>query len=178
VNEASAPCCFTSRAHPEIGCESRRWLTYPMCEFHTKATLRHVILDGGLPPDVFQELVQYTDWSISLKMRSSALDAHQISQRSLDAARIKRQAENKARAIVYYMKLTGERIKIGWTGDLEKRLHVFRLQASDVLGVEPGGQPVEYIRHQQFAHLRIGRTEDFHIKADLMDHIQSLPKAG
>jgi hypothetical protein len=76
--------------------------------------------------------------------------------------------------LVYYVRLPHGDIKIGHTSNLKQRMAGLRLTLADVMAVEFGGQPKELLRHQQFATLRRGRTEDFQPDELLIEHILEL----
>ena len=168
----SLPCCFTDETTPS--CENRRHESSPMCLWHTKESIRRAIWDGSVPKDVLAELVQHTDWVV--KVRQMGHDYEQAQRIVNHHATIRADERSKvaAESVVYYVKLTGGRIKIGWTSNLDQRLRTFRARASDVLAIEAGGQPVEAQRHRQFAHLRIGRSEEFRESPTLLNHIADL----
>lgn len=71
---------------------------------------------------------------------------------------------------VYYIKL-GNRVKIGTTTNLPKRLEA--LPFDTLLAIEPGGNPREHARHQQFAALRVN-GEWFKADGVLMDHARQM----
>lgn len=81
--------------------------------------------------------------------------------------------------VVYYVKLSSTRIKIGTTANLLLRCRQLVPGAgrAAVLAYEYGGRSLERERHQQFSHLRIGKTEQFRTGRDLMDHIRSMREA-
>lgn len=72
---------------------------------------------------------------------------------------------------VYYVRLKHGDIKIGYTHNIARRLVGLRLPADALLAAEPGDIHLEKMRHAQFKHLRLGRTEDFDPADDLMRHI-------
>lgn len=75
-------------------------------------------------------------------------------------------------AVVYYV-LFGDRVKIGTTTKLRKRLTA--IPHDRVLATEPGSYDVERQRHAQFRHLREGRNREwFRYEAELVDHIRGL----
>ncbi len=91
----------------------------------------------------------------------------------LRADRVTRsQAEASANSVVYYVRL-GDHIKIGTTLDVHRRMQQLYVDASALLGTEPGGRDVETERHRQFADEHISR-ELFNPSRRLMDHISSL----
>jgi hypothetical protein len=75
-------------------------------------------------------------------------------------------------AVVYYIAF-GDRIKIGTSVNLRKRLQ--ELPFDKVLAIEPGGISVEHRRHEQFAHTRV-RGEWFEHSPQLLAHIESLQR--
>lgn len=76
----------------------------------------------------------------------------------------------KEQSQVYYIRI-GDYIKIGYTQNLKQRISGLRVDKSDVLATEPGGQAKERERHLQFANIRIGQRENFERTADLLTHI-------
>jgi hypothetical protein len=76
--------------------------------------------------------------------------------------------------VVYYVQLAPDVVKIGTTVNLRRRLMGLRVDPDAVLVTEPGGEPLERMRHAQFAHLRIGRRENFRVEADLVSHVEML----
>lgn len=75
--------------------------------------------------------------------------------------------------VVYYIKF-GDRIKIGTTTNLKRRLD--NLPFDQILGIEPGGVDVERQRHEQFATDRVSGREWFTPSEALMSHIAKLKK--
>lgn len=74
--------------------------------------------------------------------------------------------------VVYYIRWA-DRIKIGTTGNLEKRLR--QLPYDEVLATEPGSTGRERERHSQFAHLLVaGQREWFHDAPELRAHVATL----
>jgi hypothetical protein len=80
------------------------------------------------------------------------------------SARVK--PEPIAGSIVYYIR-RGSVAKIGTTTRPYDRF--VSLMPDEVLAFEPGGFALEKLRHNRFAHLRIGASEHFRIAAELMD---------
>ncbi|MFK0045520.1 GIY-YIG nuclease family protein [Streptomyces sp. NPDC090741] len=68
--------------------------------------------------------------------------------------------------VVYYIRF-GDRIKIGTTKDLRRRLAA--LPHDELLAVEPGGYDIEASRHRQFQPHRIS-GDWFKAHADLASH--------
>lgn len=84
----------------------------------------------------------------------------------------KRRLRNDNQAVVYYLQMPGDLIKIGTTRNLRQRLNSLTVRDHDVLAVEPGGPEVESERHRQFAHLRWRDTERFRDDPALRSHIE------
>lgn len=80
-------------------------------------------------------------------------------------------------SVVYYARI-GEHVKIGYSGSPGNRWRALANQYGpedvSILVVEPGGQPVEFRRQAEFAHLRVGVTELFRLDATLAAHIAEL----
>jgi hypothetical protein len=72
--------------------------------------------------------------------------------------------------VVYYMRI-GDRIKIGYSSSLRKRLE--SINPEELLAVEAGGMRREAERHAQFGHLRT-HGEWFRYEGALVEHIESL----
>lgn len=79
--------------------------------------------------------------------------------------------------VVYYLELHNGNIKIGYTTDLRSRLAALRYSGDNLLATEPGGRPVELLRHGQFDALRVGRREEFRPGDTLLAHIAKLSPA-
>ncbi len=77
--------------------------------------------------------------------------------------------------MVYFMQATeGGPVKIGHSADVDRRrttLEGFYGKELAVLATLPGGRKEERQIHSRFAHLRIGRTEQFRPAIDLMEFI-------
>lgn len=80
-----------------------------------------------------------------------------------------------ADACVYYVRLDDQRIKIGFTSHLKRRLSQLRVDHDALLAIEPGGRDVEQQRHQAFTADRIHRgREDFRPSPELLAWINQL----
>lgn len=75
--------------------------------------------------------------------------------------------------VVYYADMRGGIIKIGFTTQ-PIGTRMTQLRAGTLLATEPGDDQLERLRHQQFAHLRIGKREDFRAAPELTSHIDML----
>lgn len=170
------PCCWTwpsDRIKGEVRtCDNRRMPDLPMCQKHMFRTFREAAYADTLPLDVWKELVRDTDVIARLQeqMWEGRL-SHELAQdrrRRDEESRAEREARTH---VVYYVALIGDRIKIGTTSQLVKRLKEMRVRDEDVLALERGGRLLEMDRHRQFDHLRIGRSEEFKRAPDLEQHI-------
>lgn len=72
--------------------------------------------------------------------------------------------------LVYFIR-NGNRIKIGTSTDLKRRIRTLALRAENVALLLAGGKPLERKYHNQFADLRIGNTEWFAYESPLTDFI-------
>lgn len=82
--------------------------------------------------------------------------------------------DEQIQPVVYYARL-GNRVKIGTTVDIKKRMS--GIQPEQLLVTEPGGYGLEAERHRQFAALRTS-GEWFRLEAPLTTHIQQLVRAA
>lgn len=73
---------------------------------------------------------------------------------------------------VYYIHI-GERIKIGYSVDVKRRMRAYP-PGSKLLAVEPGDRDLERKRHQQFAGSRTEGREWFQPTVDIMELVQEL----
>lgn len=73
---------------------------------------------------------------------------------------------------VYYLRV-GERIKVGYSADVKRRMRQYP-PTSQLLAVEPGDLALERSRHQQFAGSRADGREWFHPTVDLLEHVEQL----
>lgn len=81
-------------------------------------------------------------------------------------------------AVVYYVRMPDESVKIGTSQQFINRLRHSGMPGmrgkENVLALEFGSYDLERQRHEQFAHLRIGKTEKFIVAPDLLAHIDEL----
>jgi len=75
--------------------------------------------------------------------------------------------------IVYFIR-GHERVKIGTTTNLKRRLTAMSQPPDVVMATIPGDRNVERQMHTRFAHLRIDRTEWFRMEPDLAAFIESI----
>jgi hypothetical protein len=72
--------------------------------------------------------------------------------------------------LVYFIS-NGNRMKIGTSTELKRRIRTLALRAENVTLLLDGGKPLERKYHNQFADLRIGNTEWFAYESPLTDFI-------
>lgn len=72
--------------------------------------------------------------------------------------------------LVYFIR-NGNRIKIGTSTELKRRIRTLALRAENVALLHDGDRRLERQLHHQFADLRIGDTEWFALEAPLTDYI-------
>lgn len=88
--------------------------------------------------------------------------------RRIEAAKLKQ--DKPLESVVYYMRV-GNRVKIGYSTNLESRVNA--VMPEEVLATEPGGPMLESVRHRQFAELREAR-EWFRMEGRLLEHVEKL----
>lgn len=72
--------------------------------------------------------------------------------------------------LVYFIR-NGNRLKIGTSTDLKRRVRTLALRAENVVLLLDGGQSLERDLHKQFADLRVGNTEWFAYDGALITYI-------
>lgn len=78
---------------------------------------------------------------------------------------------------VYYIRMSDNRIKIGFTTDLRARAASYCSRPEDILAVEPGGRDREAQRHREFSASRLSpRGELFQESPALLAHIALVRK--
>lgn len=116
----------------------------------------------------FGLLLQDLRWAFSLE---------QTAKLSLQRKRADRRSE--AERSVYYMERWDGMVKIGFSGNVEARKATLEEEFGplDLLATEVGGRIKERQRHEEFAHLRQGRSEWFAVDDDLRAHIDRCSRA-
>lgn len=117
-------------------------------------------------------LVQFTNEMVTCKAARCAYE--QTRNKFGDDRKILMGISAGDRAVVYYMRL-GNRVKIGTSGNLRKRILV--IQPEDCVGYELGDRTLEAKRHREFAHLRVS-GEWFDLQPDLVRHVNTLTVAA
>lgn len=72
--------------------------------------------------------------------------------------------------LVYFIR-NGNRLKIGTSTELKRRIRTLALRAENVVLLVNGGQDIERAFHRQFSDLRIGNTEWFAYEGALVDFV-------
>ena len=72
--------------------------------------------------------------------------------------------------LVYFIR-NGNRLKIGTTSELKRRIRTLSLRPENVALLVNGGQDIERAFHRQFADLRIGNTEWFAYEGALVEFV-------
>lgn len=81
----------------------------------------------------------------------------------------------KHQQVVYFIR-NGDRVKIGTTSRLRKRVQSLSMRTGDVLMVLDGGQRLEYTLHQRFAAHRVTDTEWFGFVPEIREFLtQKMP---
>lgn len=165
-------CCHVNEYDER--CDARRLGELPMCQRHLVRMFRDALVAGALPADVFKIICQDAIDELGIRMQHNdvALSSFIAAKRQQATEEAARRA--RAEGFVYYVRLTGDRVKIGWSRDPDARVATFRARPEDVLAVEPGDMALEARRHRQFSDERIGRSEDFEHSAQLAAHIARL----
>lgn len=78
--------------------------------------------------------------------------------------------KGKHAPLVYFIR-NGNRMKIGTTTDLKRRIRTLALREDNVALLVNGDQRVEHGYHKQFAALRVGNTEWFAFRDALADYV-------
>lgn len=81
----------------------------------------------------------------------------------------------RRQSVVYFIEF-GDRIKIGTTFDLDRRMS--QLPVDAILATIPGDYTVEAMMHARFASARIRRTEWFTRSPELLEFIEGLQSAS
>lgn len=90
----------------------------------------------------------------------------------------RQRAEVESRESVVYFIRGHERVKIGYTTDLPRRLASLSHAPDVVAATVPGGRDLERRLHMRFARYRIGRTEWFHLNHEIEAYISELRGDG
>jgi len=159
----------------------------------TPASLAEVRSDGLHPrlaellvdePDITQPLIRVAAEFLAagVTWSEATIDAAiKLARQRTDPERARRFRERisepgqgeppmRGPGIVYYVQ-RGRFIKIGTTTNLDERMNALR--PDRILAIEPGGQAVENMRHNQFASWRAD-GEHFTPNEKLADHIADL----
>lgn len=118
------------------------------------------------------EIQRMRGWGVTITPEiASKCIAHYVqAQEHMDRLDQERLARISRDSVVYYMRL-GNRVKIGVTSNLARRLEAVRPE--ELLATEPGDRAIEQARHRQFADLRT-HGEWFRLETPLAEFIEAL----
>lgn len=107
-------------------------------------------------------------------LRNILLCFHRDWMEQLEAIKERDKQTDKERdvSVVYYMRI-GERVKIGTTTNLKKRMA--SIGPEELLATEPGWYDLEKQRHAQFTHYRV-KGEWFRYEGAVKQHVMELRK--
>lgn len=74
--------------------------------------------------------------------------------------------------LVYFIR-NGNRLKIGTSTEVKRRIRTLALRAENIVLLLDGGKPLESQMHDRFKDLRIGNTEWFAYEGALVDYVQT-----
>src|SRR5947209_14970845 len=80
--------------------------------------------------------------------------------------------------MIYFVRLNTGYIRIGTTEDVDRRINALQSRYGKpvkLLATRPGGPDEERAIRERFAHLRLGRTEQFRPGAELMEDFLGIP---
>jgi len=171
-NHIVLPRCTVQLAHGEFcDADAAEDMPFPICLHH--ALQLHKRMKEHHSGESLEER-----YRVDLEQRRADWRPSEVSTEQAAAL-----AQARAdQAVVYYIRLPGDRIKIGTTTNMTIRLTGLRVRSGAVLATEPGSYDLERARHQQFADLRYTdgkanrQLEDFAPGQDLLDHITMLRK--
>jgi hypothetical protein len=163
------PRCTVQLAHGEFcDADAAEDMPFPICERHADQLYKHM-----RPPR--QHVEEVRDQLRQERLRERPPE--EVLQRQA-----RRDQASADQSVVYYVRLPGDRIKIGTTVNMKLRLTGLRVRSDAVLATEPGSYDLERMRHKQFADLRFTNgmpgvdLEDFEPGQVLLDHIAMLRK--
>lgn len=150
----------------------------PLCKIHLKQMQASNSLIKPEELDDYTNMLAAALWELENHPFSSKgehlehLRSIAVNKAEKDRARqVKLPAELPLPVSVVYYILFGDRIKIGTTTNLVKRLQ--DLPHDEVLATEPGGTGIERQRHTQFGVYRV-TGEWFEMGDELVDHVNEL----
>lgn len=80
--------------------------------------------------------------------------------------------DRQHKPLVYFLR-NGNRIKIGTTTQLKRRIRTLALRPQNVVLLLDGGQRLERELHGRFASQRVGNTEWFTYQGDVLDYVNT-----
>jgi len=171
-NHIVLPRCTVQLAHGEFcDADAAEDMPFPIC-------LHHAL-------QVHQRMKEHRSGESPIEAYRVDLEQRRATYRPGEGADERQALLDQAKAdqsVVYYIRLSADRIKIGTTVNLKLRLTNLHIRRDAVLATEPGSYDLERARHQQFADLRYTdgkatrQLEDFEPGQVLLDHIAMLRK--
>lgn len=125
---------------------------------------------------VFAENDLHRDWCAEQITTEEFQRGRVHVEETIAEQRKRRAAERTALPpLVYYLRTAPDRVKIGFTTDLPRRLRESRSDESYLLAVEPGGRDVERRRHFELGKWRLhAQREDFSEGAEVTARIAAV----
>ncbi len=144
----------------------------------TLAIASHVCAQCGIDiaRKVFTENDLHRDWCAE-QITTEEFQRGRVHVEETIAEQRKRRAAERTTLppLVYYLRTAPDRVKIGFTTDLPRRLREFRSDESYLLAVEPGGRDVERRRHFELGKWRLhAQREDFAEGAEVTARIDAV----
>ena len=125
--------------------------------------------------DISEALVEHVfeRWDDRLASKDVSDRVRQLIRRKRTADIAGDQSLWNAASVVYFIQW-GDRVKIGYTSDLKKRLKSLTFSPDAVLLAIPGDRAAELAIHHRLAKYRFPRTEWFEMSEEVLDYIDYL----
>lgn len=123
---------------------------------------------------VFEDQVWAAKFHQEFGQRQEPVDKRRVERMRREQDRERQEEKQRAGqpGLVYYLQV-GERIKIGFSANLRRRLRAYPPE-SKLLAVEPGSPDLEVQRHRQFVGSLTHGREWFRPSLDLMELVNEL----
>ena len=146
-----------------------KFCCFPRCEMPPSTTLDEPLCDQHLMR-IYRSVI-----ALSESIDPKAITVPGVPRRFVRVS--DKRSLNRKHSIagkVYFIRF-GDRIKIGFTTDLQQRTK--HVPTDELLASMPGSYRTEHSLHSKFAHLRIN-GEWFSMGTDLMEYIESLKQTA
>lgn len=178
------PRCTVQLAHGEFcDADAAEDMPFPICLHHATQVHQRMQEDParipGIPcPECHLVALQRLGTDVTCRACNTTIEPHKFRLWSdaLTEEVLGNAIKARQQSVVYYVRESPEIIKIGFSMNLIARLSALRVGRDAVMATEPGGRDLEAMRHQQFAHISLGKWERFSPEPDLLDHIAMLRK--